>query len=167
MKKLEYFLADEQATIAVGKGLADVVLSWNEQNGKAQSALIVYLNGDLGAGKTTLTRGFVRGMGHVGNVKSPTYTLVEPYELLPWQVYHFDLYRLGDAEELEYMGIRDYFAENCCCFIEWPEKGVGLLAKADLIIDMAYQDEQRIITLQAESLYGEQIITALAQIIAL
>lgn len=160
MKQLEYFLPDEAATIAIGSGLADVV-----KNATVQQALVVYLNGDLGAGKTTLTRGFVRGMGHIGNVKSPTYTLVEPYELAKWRIFHFDLYRLADAEELEYMGIRDYFNNDCCCFIEWPEKGVGLLAKADLIINMAYQNEQRIINLQAESVYGEQVITALAHIL--
>lgn len=158
MKQLEFLLADEQATIAVGDDLAQVVLANNDQNNKAQSALIVYLNGDLGAGKTTLTRGFVRGMGHQGNVKSPTYTLVEPYELTPWQVYHFDLYRLGDAEELEYMGIRDYFAENCCCFIEWPEKGAGILAKADIVIELEYQDEQRKVELQALSARGEDVL---------
>jgi len=160
MKQLEYFLADETATIAIGSGVAEVVKS-----AAAQQALVVYLNGDLGAGKTTLTRGFVRGMGHVGNVKSPTYTLVEPYELGEWRVFHFDLYRLADAEELEYMGIRDYFNNDCCCFIEWPEKGTGLLAKADLIINIAYQDEQRVIKLQAETIHGEHVITELAQII--
>ncbi len=162
MKQLEYFLADETATIAIGTGLAEVVKS-----DTVQHALVVYLNGDLGAGKTTLTRGFVRGMGHVGNVKSPTYTLVEPYELGEWRVFHFDLYRLADAEELEYMGIRDYFNNDCCCFIEWPEKGVGLLAKADLIINIAYQDEQRIIKLQAETVHGEQVLTEFAEIIKL
>ncbi len=162
MKQLEYFLPDEAATIAIGSGLAEVLKS-----ATVQQALVVYLNGDLGAGKTTLTRGFVRGMGHVGNVKSPTYTLVEPYELGSWRVFHFDLYRLADAEELEYMGIRDYFNNDCCCFIEWPEKGTGLLAKADLIINIAYQDEQRIINLQAESVHGEQVMTALEQIITL
>ncbi len=165
MKKLEYFLTNEQATIAVGTGLAQVVLEQNKQNGKAQSALIVYLNGDLGAGKTTLTRGFVRGMGHQGNVKSPTYTLVEPYELPPWQVYHFDLYRLGDPEELEYMGIRDYFAENCCCFVEWPEKGAGILAKADIVIELSYQDEQRSIKLEACSLRGETVLQQYSQLL--
>ncbi|PKG81604.1 tRNA (adenosine(37)-N6)-threonylcarbamoyltransferase complex ATPase subunit type 1 TsaE [Colwellia sp. 75C3] len=162
MKQLEYFLPDEAATIAIGSGLAEVL-----KNAPVQQTLVVYLNGDLGAGKTTLTRGFVRGMGHVGNVKSPTYTLVEPYELAEWRIFHFDLYRLADAEELEYMGIRDYFNSDCCCFIEWPEKGTGLLAKADLIINIAYQDEQRIIELQAESVHGEQVMTELAQIIKL
>ena len=164
MKKLEYFLADERATIAVGDGLAQVVLAQDEQSDKVQPALIVYLNGDLGAGKTTLTRGFVRGMGHQGNVKSPTYTLVEPYELPPWKVYHFDLYRLGDAEELEYMGIRDYFAENCCCFIEWPEKGAGILAKADIVIELDYQDEQRTVVLCASSARGEAVLQRYSQL---
>jgi len=162
MKQLEYFLPDEAATITIGSGLADVLKS-----STVQQSLVVYLNGDLGAGKTTLTRGFVRGMGHVGNVKSPTYTLVEPYELAEWRIFHFDLYRLADAEELEYMGIRDYFNNDCCCFIEWPEKGTGLLAKADLIINIVYQDEQRIIELRAESDHGEDVMTELAQIIKL
>jgi len=162
MKNLEYFLADEAATISIGTGLAQVL-----RNANTQQALVVYLNGDLGAGKTTLTRGFVRGMGHQGNVKSPTYTIVEPYELANWRVFHFDLYRLADPEELEYMGIRDYFNDDCCCFIEWPEKGAGLLAKADIIINMAYQDEQRIIKLQAQTNHGEDVIASLAQIIKL
>ena len=164
MKKLKYFLVDERATIAVGDGLAKVVLAQAEQSDKVQPVLIVYLNGDLGAGKTTLTRGFVRGMGYKGNVKSPTYTLVEPYELPPWQVYHFDLYRLGDPEELEYMGIRDYFAENCCCFIEWPEKGAGILAKADIVIELDYQDEQRTVALCAASARGEAVLQRYSQL---
>jgi len=163
MKELEYFLADEDETIAVGEHLANIVLAQIKQTGAPQRALIVYLNGDLGAGKTTLTRGFVRGMGHKGNVKSPTYTLVEPYELPPWQVYHFDLYRLGDAEELEYMGIRDYFAENCCCFIEWPEKGAGILAEPDIVIELEYQDEQRKVELLASSARGESVLKQYSQ----
>ena len=162
MKQLEYFLPDEEATIAIGSGLAEVL-----KHVEVQQSLVVYLNGDLGAGKTTLTRGFVRGMGHNGNVKSPTYTLVEPYELAKWRVFHFDLYRLADPEELEYMGIRDYFNDDCCCFIEWPEKGTGLLAKADIIINIAYQDEQRIINLQAESARGEHVMTTFAHITTL
>jgi tRNA threonylcarbamoyladenosine biosynthesis protein TsaE len=162
MMQLEYFLPNENATISIGSSLAHVVKSNSHQQ-----ALVVYLYGDLGAGKTTLTRGFVRGMGHVGNVKSPTYTLVEPYELEPWRVFHFDLYRLADPEELEYMGIRDYFNDDCCCFIEWPEKGAGLLANADLIITIVYQDEQRVISLQAKSTFGEQVVTSLAEIITL
>ena len=151
-----YHLADESATIAMGKKLADIVKRSLKQG------LVVYLYGDLGAGKTTLTRGFVQGMGHNGHVKSPTYTLVEPYELNEWLVYHFDLYRLSDPEELEYMGIRDYFADNCCCFIEWPEKGHGMIKAPDLQINLAYSDEQRTLSIQAKTALGEQVLTALA-----
>jgi len=150
-----YLLADESATIAIGKKLADIVKKQLEQG------IVVYLYGDLGAGKTTLTRGFVQGMGHVGHVKSPTYTLVEPYDLDDWLVYHFDLYRLSDPEELEYMGIRDYFATNCCCFIEWPDKGQGMIKEPDLRIDLAYSEEKRTINIQAKSTLGELIVNAL------
>ena len=76
----------------------------------------------------------------------------------------FDLYRLADAEELEYMGIRDYFSDNCCCFIEWPEKGAGLLANADLIINIVYQEEQRVINLRACSGRGEAVLQQFAVI---
>lgn len=151
-----FILADETATIAMGKRIADIVKA-NLNHG-----ITVYLNGDLGAGKTTLTRGFVQGMGHDGNVKSPTYTLVEPYDLLDWQVYHFDLYRLADPEELEYMGIRDYFNDRSCSFIEWPEKGKGMIASADLVIDLVYLEEQREITLQSETALGQQLLLALS-----
>ncbi|WP_448212642.1 tRNA (adenosine(37)-N6)-threonylcarbamoyltransferase complex ATPase subunit type 1 TsaE [Colwellia sp. MEBiC06753] len=154
----KYFLADEEATVALGSALAKVI---QEQ---VKKGIVVYLNGDLGAGKTTLTRGFVRGMGHDGNVKSPTYTLVEPYELPPWNIYHFDLYRLADPEELEFMGIRDYFSESSCSFIEWPEKGQGMLAAADMIIDLAYHNSQRQVSLTAKSSLGEQVLRALTHI---
>jgi len=151
-----YHLADESATIAMGNKLADIVKKSLKQG------IVVYLYGDLGAGKTTLTRGFVQGMGHNGHVKSPTYTLVEPYDLDEWQVFHFDLYRLSDPEELEYMGIRDYFADNCCCFIEWPEKGHGMIKAPDLQINLAYSDEQRTLSVQAKTALGEQVLTELA-----
>ncbi len=155
MTELNYFLPDETATVAIGNALA--ILVKNE----LQQGIVVFLNGDLGAGKTTLSRGFVQGMGHKGKVKSPTYTLVEPYELADWSVFHFDLYRLSDPEELEYMGIRDYFGERCCCFIEWPEKGQGILAKADLTINLVYVGEQRNIQLKAESSLGDKLLQAL------
>jgi tRNA threonylcarbamoyladenosine biosynthesis protein TsaE len=153
---VSFDLADEAATVAMGALLANIV-----QN-ELHKGIIVYLNGDLGAGKTTLTRGFVQGMGHKGNVKSPTYTLVEPYELSDWNVYHFDLYRLGDPEELEFMGIRDYFNEDCCCFIEWPENGAGCIAKPDLIINIEYVENQRKITLESQSAIAELLLTKLA-----
>jgi tRNA threonylcarbamoyladenosine biosynthesis protein TsaE len=153
--KQSFILADEVATIAMGKRIADLVKS------ELQQGITVYLNGDLGAGKTTLTRGFVQGMGHVGNVKSPTYTLVEPYDLGPWQVYHFDLYRLADPEELEYVGIRDYFNDCSCSFIEWPEKGMGMIAAPDMVIDLAYSGEQRSMTIHADTVLGQKLLLAL------
>lgn len=155
MKQKHIFLADEAATIALGQQLADAVRHLNH-------GLVAYLNGDLGAGKTTLTRGFVQGMGHQGHVKSPTYTLVEPYELAHWQIYHFDLYRLSDPEELEFMGIRDYFSPQSCSFIEWPEKAAGLLANADIMINISYQQQQRNAELVACTPLGEQLLTQLA-----
>lgn len=127
------------------------------------NGIVLYLNGDLGAGKTTLTRYMLRALGYQGKVKSPTYTLVEEYPLATKQIYHFDLYRLADPEELEFMGIRDYFTEQSLCLLEWAEKGQGLLPPADLNINIAFASQGRTIQLVANSAQGEQIICQLGQ----
>ncbi|MEH6452986.1 MAG: tRNA (adenosine(37)-N6)-threonylcarbamoyltransferase complex ATPase subunit type 1 TsaE [Psychromonas sp.] len=144
-------LLDAEQTVAFGRRLSAA----------CEQATCIYLHGDLGAGKTTLTRGFIQGLGHDGNVKSPTYTLVEPYELAGWQVYHFDLYRLGDPEELEFMGIRDYFSDNSHCLVEWPERGAGVLPEADIDLTLHYVDEQRMIELQANTDVGQRVLNKL------
>jgi tRNA threonylcarbamoyladenosine biosynthesis protein TsaE len=123
------FLADVEATEAAGASLAQV----------CPPRCMIYLHGDLGAGKTTLTRGFLRGLGYAGAVKSPTFTLVEPYELAGRKIYHFDLYRLTSPEELEYLGIRDYL--EGICLVEWPQRAV--LPPPDWIIRLAYDAHGR------------------------
>ncbi|MBU2971822.1 tRNA (adenosine(37)-N6)-threonylcarbamoyltransferase complex ATPase subunit type 1 TsaE [Pseudoalteromonas sp. C2R02] len=151
-KVFSCLLEDEQATVAMGGVLAQNI---------TQGA-IIYLHGDLGAGKTTFTRGVVQGFGHTGKVKSPTYTLVEPYELENQSIYHFDLYRLADPEELEFMGIRDYFNEKSICMIEWPEKGAEFLAAADLELTLEYVAQKRKVSIMAKTQKGEEIVDRLS-----
>ncbi|MFQ5470121.1 MAG: tRNA (adenosine(37)-N6)-threonylcarbamoyltransferase complex ATPase subunit type 1 TsaE [Gammaproteobacteria bacterium] len=112
---------------------------------------IVFLKGALGAGKTTLVRGMLRAAGHTGPVKSPTYTLVESYQPGSQIFYHFDLYRLSDPEEIEYIGLRDYLRDDSICLIEWPEKGEGVLPRADLDIRIEYQQSARNVLLMTHS----------------
>lgn len=136
-------LANEEQTVMLGSKLSQLlVLALDKID---QRALCVNLEGDLGAGKTTLSRGLLRSLGYGGTVKSPTYTLVESYDIESHklEVFHFDLYRLLDPEELEFMGIRDYFAKRAICLIEWPDRGFGLLPDPDLKITILHQDEGR------------------------
>ena len=126
MIEQEYFLIDEAATLKMGRKLA----------ANLKAGMTVFLNGPLGAGKTTLCRGLLQYYGYTGTVKSPTYTLVETYQYLTIPVCHFDLYRLGNGEELEYIGIRDYFSGVNLCLVEWSERAESYLPKPDLIIGL-------------------------------
>lgn len=141
-------IPDAQAMQQLGQQLA----------GNCPAGSRLYLQGELGTGKTTLVRGFLLGMGYQGKVKSPTYTLVEPYELTQAIVYHFDLYRIHDPLELEAIGLRDYFDGEAICLVEWPEKAAELLAEPDVMIQIEGQQTQREVTLLAASNPGKTIL---------
>lgn len=121
---------------------------------------LLFLYGDLGAGKTTLVRGMLRAVGHAGAVKSPTYSLVEEYRLPEHGVFHFDLYRLKDPEELEWMGMSDYLQQDALCCIEWPQMGEGYLPAADVEVRMIQQGDGRVIEINvlADALKNTLII---------
>jgi tRNA threonylcarbamoyladenosine biosynthesis protein TsaE len=146
------YLADEQAMSDFGARIARIT----------QGHGLIFLEGNLGMGKTTLSRGIIRGLGHAGAVKSPTFTLVEPYEIGDIRAFHFDLYRLVDPEELEFLGIRDYFEDDALCLIEWPEKGAGFLPKPDLTITISPQDSGRSLKILSQGSRGEAWCAALA-----
>jgi tRNA threonylcarbamoyladenosine biosynthesis protein TsaE len=106
---------------------------------------VIFLHGELGAGKTTLVRGYLRAAGYTGTVKSPTYNLVEEYTVAGKIIYHFDLYRLNYPEELEWIGIKDYFDHDGVSFVEWPDKGKGFLPEPDTVITLTVQDAGRLV----------------------
>ena len=147
-------LESEAATINLGRLLAPAL----------DAAGVIFLSGGLGAGKTTLCRGLLRGLGYYGAVKSPTFTIVEPYELERGSVYHFDLYRLAHPDELDYLGAEDYFAAEALCLIEWPERGAGFLRMPDLELTLTVTSEtSRQVQLRAQTLKGERAMARLAQ----
>ncbi|MBI5451484.1 MAG: tRNA (adenosine(37)-N6)-threonylcarbamoyltransferase complex ATPase subunit type 1 TsaE [Gammaproteobacteria bacterium] len=129
-------------------------------DGQMGSGLVIHLVGDLGAGKTTLVRGLLRGLGYAGTVRSPTYALIESYEIAGITVHHFDLYRLTDPGELEYIGIRD-LAANSLLLVEWPEHGAGVIPAPDLVIRIGHDGERRHVELVARSGFGQRIIDRL------
>ena len=135
---MQKYLRSEEETEAFGAKLFKSV----------PSKYLIFLYGDLGAGKTTLVRGFLRAAGYTGVVKSPTYTLVQEYTVGARKIFHFDLYRVVDPEELEWIGIRDYLEQDCVCFIEWPDKGKGFLPEPDSVITLTPQGEGRLLTME-------------------
>ncbi len=153
MSEVERYLIGGEATERLGAALAQQTVA----------GTVIFLFGELGAGKTTLVRGFLQGLGHHGAVKSPTYTLVEPYDLAGRRYYHFDLYRLGSPEELEYLGVRDYFDGEAVALVEWPQRGSGMLPGADLEIHLEYREEGRLARLCSLTPRGETLLAALVQ----
>jgi len=123
--------------------------------------LKLFLQGELGAGKTTFVRGFLRQFGYKGAVKSPTYTLVEPYHFAEKPVYHFDLYRLNSPDELDHIGLRDYFSAAAMCLVEWPEKAGTRLGQPDLLVRFEFPEVGRKLVFEPETRTGEALIKTL------
>ena len=146
-----YPLPDENATLALGAALAPHL----------SPGLVLALSGELGAGKTTLVRGLLRALGHAGRVKSPTYTLVEVYEVSRLCLYHFDFYRFHDPSEWIDAGFRDVFNGRNVCLIEWPERARGQLPPVDLQIALEVTEPGRLATITASSPAGERLLDAL------
>ncbi|MAS81682.1 MAG: tRNA (adenosine(37)-N6)-threonylcarbamoyltransferase complex ATPase subunit type 1 TsaE [Legionellales bacterium] len=141
-------LENESETIYLGAIMANILTGGE----------LVYLQGELGAGKTTFVRGLLNALGYLGNVKSPTYTLVEPYLIAGIDVYHFDLYRINDPGELEAMGIRDYCDGKSICLFEWAEKGASVLRKSDITLLFSYHSLGREVEIKSNSIIGKKIL---------
>lgn len=146
-------LADEAATERLGAALASCI----------RPALKIYLSGDLGTGKTTLVRALLRAMGIAGRVRSPTFTLLETYNLSRLYLYHFDFYRLNDPHEWDDAGFRDIFAGEGVCLVEWPERVGAVLPPPDLRIALSHLDDGRVAHLIALSPAGRDCLQSIEQ----
>lgn len=159
-------LSTEKEMLSIGKQFAktiDQILHSAPEHQKklSQKGVMIFLHGTLGTGKTTFARGFLEGLGCRDKVKSPTYTLIESYELADREVHHFDFYRLSNPDELNDIGAHDYFSSSAICLIEWPEKGFPLLPQADLCGYFSFDGEGRKLRFEAVSLLGEEILAKL------
>ncbi len=143
-------LPEESSLIAFGQALAAVLV-----RPEASGIQLITLSGDLGAGKTTLVRAMLHALGHPGRVKSPTFTLVEPYRINGRPIYHLDLYRLSDPQELEFLGFEDYLVSNALCLIEWPEQAAEWLPDPDMEIRLHHQSPGRGLDLTAHTPAGQ------------
>lgn len=143
---LKKHIPSEAAMLATGRSLAASI----------ENGAVIFLYGPLGAGKTTFTRGFLQGLGFHGKVKSPTYTIVEPYEVEGRQVFHFDFYRISHAQELSHIGLQEYFVPSSICIVEWPEKGFPILPQPDLACYIDFATVGREINLQSHSERGDK-----------
>ena len=148
----------ESETVEFGKFLGKCIRPFFSEG------IIVFLNGELGAGKTTLCRGVLRDFDYLGAVKSPTYTLVEPYKIDLGHINHFDFFRIAHPDELEYIGIGEYFSVDTLSLIEWPERGSGMLPENDLTISLGFQKGKRVIRMKSDSDLGEKICSKVKQI---
>lgn len=155
-------LPGENATLAFGGQFAQAILKVRNATGERFPGLQVQLIGDLGAGKTTLVRATLRALGHAGRVRSPTYTLVEPYSLATQtgalELYHFDLYRFTDPAEWIDAGFREYFDSGAVCLIEWPQRAGGLLGVPDLEFKLEQEGEGRVLIARAFSETGKSCL---------
>ncbi len=149
---MDRYLPDPRATENLGSELAALCRAGNR----------IYLDGELGSGKTTLVRGFLRSLGCDDPVRSPTYTLVENYPTASFPVVHFDLYRLRSPRELETMGTRDYFDGTGVCIVEWPDRGAGFLPEPDIIVHLEHADDGRTARLHAGTVAGEDLLAVLS-----
>ena len=151
---MEFLVETEQAMQDLA---AKIASSANSDH--SNSGLVIFLSGDLGTGKTTFARGFIRALGFDGIVKSPTYTFVEPYNFTVGKTcYHFDLYRLADGEELEHIGARDYFDEQSICLIEWPEKAEAYLPEPDISCSFTVHERGRQVKIVSLSEKGKSVM---------
>jgi len=159
--EITYHLKDEDASIVFAQAFARAVSSYWQTDLVNPKSQIIYLLGDLGAGKSFFSRAFIQYFLPDQKVKSPTYTLVESYSVLNKMIHHFDLYRLCDPEELEYLAIRDLLCENSLALVEWPQKGEGILPAADLVIEMIHLEQGRDVRVTAHNAVGEAILGAI------